>query len=76
MAKSELETRVAALELEVQELRLAAASVSPLKDWRRTVGAFGNDPIMKRIMKEALRYREENRKAARRARPKAKRRKA
>jgi len=75
MSTSNLEARVAALEQELQELRLATAGSPPVKDWRKTVGFFGNDPVMKRIMREALRYREESRKAVRRTRPKSKRRK-
>jgi hypothetical protein len=31
------------------------------KDWRRTIGMFDNDPIMKDILDEALRSRDEER---------------
>jgi hypothetical protein len=31
------------------------------KDWRRTIGMFDNDPIMKDIFDEAIRSREEER---------------
>jgi hypothetical protein len=75
MAKSDIESRVDALEREVQELRAAVIKPQPEKDWRRTVGMFGDDPVMRRIMKNALQYREDNRKAAKRSRSKAKRRK-
>lgn len=34
------------------------------KDWQRTVGMFRGDPIMKEVIDEALRLREEERKQA------------
>ena len=74
MSSVDLELRVAALEREIQQLRATVAAKPAEKNWRRTVGIFGNDPVMKRIMKEALRIRDENRKATRRPKSKAKRR--
>ena len=35
------------------------------KDWRRTVGMFKGDPIVKEMIDEALRMREEQRREAR-----------
>jgi len=35
------------------------------KDWRRTIGAFTDDEGMKRILRDALRLREADRKKAR-----------
>jgi hypothetical protein len=32
------------------------------KDWRRTIGMFDDDPVMKDVIEEALRCRQEERK--------------
>lgn len=69
MAEANLEQRVAALEQQVAELQAALIKGGRKKDWRRTIGMFTGDPVMKRIDKEARKYREEDRrKAHRRAR--------
>ena len=66
MSPATLEERVAQLERRLDELAQAkSASGSPPKDWRRTVGMFQGDPIMKEIIDEALRMREAERDAAR-----------
>jgi hypothetical protein len=70
MTQSLLEKRVAALEHEVADLK-AALVARPRKDWRRTIGVFGDDPGMMEIFHEAMKIREENR---RRTRPKSARR--
>lgn len=75
MGTNKLETRVAALEREVAELRSRRESEPRLKDWRRTVGMFGHDEFMQEVFAEALRYRERSRKAVRRSPAKSKRRK-
>lgn len=72
MPRTTLEQRVAALEREMAELRNARPAISHAKDWRRTIGMFDGDEVMKSILDEALKYREENRKQARR-RPAARR---
>ncbi len=36
-----------------------------IKDWRRTIGAFTDDEGMKEILREAIRFRELDRKKAR-----------
>jgi hypothetical protein len=61
-----LEQRVTALEREVAELKTTLANGSRVKDWRRTIGMFGDDPVMKEIFDEALRIREKDREKARR----------
>jgi hypothetical protein len=66
MAQPTLEERVAALEQQVRELREALANGAYQKDWRRTVGMFAGDEVMKRIDEEALKYREADRRKARR----------
>ncbi|MCY2994730.1 MAG: hypothetical protein NTY19_43745 [Planctomycetota bacterium] len=67
MAETTLEERVAKLEQRVDELVRAGAfqPQTPAKDWRRTVGMFRGDPIMKEITDGALLLREEERQLAR-----------
>ena len=67
MAKRTLEERVTRLEELVDGLAGGKApnSQTPCKDWRRTVGMFRGDPIMKEIIDGALRLREEERRIAR-----------
>jgi cell division protein FtsB len=59
----ELRQRVALLESQVAQL-LSKQPQLP-KDWRRTLGMFSGDEDMRRITDEALRYREQDREAAR-----------
>jgi len=61
---SSLEDRVARLERLVDELTRKSASDPRVKDWRRTVGMFEGDPIMKEIIEEGRRIREEDRRQA------------
>ena len=56
-----LEERVAALESQVDKLLAAQANGNKEKDWRRTLGMFTGDEVMRAIDEEALRYREEDR---------------
>jgi hypothetical protein len=66
MSQATLEERVARLEKRLDELIQDNSAGQPLrKDWRRTVGMFKADPIMKEIIDEALRMREEERREAR-----------
>jgi len=66
MTQTTLEERVARLEKRLDELvQERATERQPLrKDWRRTVGMFKGDPIMKEIIEGALRLREEERRQA------------
>ena len=66
MAKQSLEERVAALERELAELKVAVANGARQKDWRRTIGMFTDDPGMKRVFEEAMKLREADRARARR----------
>jgi hypothetical protein len=66
MPQRTLEERVAALEQQVAELKEALANGARQKDWRRTIGMFTGDEVMKRICDEALKYRERDRERARR----------
>lgn len=56
--------RVSTLEQEVADLREKFRS-RPFKDWRTTIGMFGNDPVMKQVLDEAAKYRERDRARAR-----------
>jgi hypothetical protein len=60
MATSSLEDRVKRLEALFASL---AISTTPgkKKDWRRTLGVFTGDEVMKRIDENALKYRKEDR---------------
>jgi hypothetical protein len=66
MARQTLEKRVAALERQVAELKVAVESKGRSKDWRRTVGMFSGDEVMKQIDEEARKIRETDRRRARR----------
>jgi len=66
MSPQQIEQRLARLESRVEELQAElAATKRPAKDWRRTIGAFTDDPGMQEILKGAMRLREEDRKRAR-----------
>ncbi len=59
-----LEERVTQLERFVDELRRRSDASVRKKDWRRTVGMFDGDPIMKEIIEEGRRIREEDKRQA------------
>ena len=67
MVERTLEERVARLEQRMDDLAASKATSfqPPAKDWRRTVGMFRGDPIMKQVIDGALRLREEERQLAR-----------
>jgi hypothetical protein len=75
MSRATLEDRVAILERQVAELRAAGTGANG-KDWRRTVGMFAGDEQMKEILDEARKYREADRRKARRRYAKPRTRKA
>ena len=66
MPQLTLEKRLAALESVVAELKGKPKPGSRKKNWRRTIGMFTGDQVMKRIDQEALKYREADRRKARR----------
>jgi hypothetical protein len=67
MATSSLEDRVKRLEILVASLS-APTKIGKKKDWRRNLGIFTGDEMMKRIDEQALKYRREDRKKVRRLR--------
>jgi hypothetical protein len=66
MSSATLEERVAALEHQVAALQVAVQQGGRSKDWRRTVGMFTGDELMKRIDEQARKFREADRQKARR----------
>jgi hypothetical protein len=65
MTSTTLEQRVAALEEQVRQLQESLAGSARAKDWRRTIGMFTGDEVMKQIDLEALKYREADRRKTR-----------
>ena len=65
MAEATLEERVATLEQLVAHLLQTTAQGERPKDWRRTVSMFDGDPIMREIIAEGRRLREEDRRQTR-----------
>jgi wyosine [tRNA(Phe)-imidazoG37] synthetase (radical SAM superfamily) len=61
MATGSLEDRVAALEAQVARLLAPHSNNDRPKDWRRTIGMFAGDEIMREIDEHARKYREEDR---------------
>lgn len=65
MPPQTLEDRMARVEKLVDELVQKSSSAEPPKDWRRTVGMFDGDPVMKEIIEEGRRIRELDREQTR-----------
>lgn len=61
MPETTLEERVIKLERLVDTLLQRVDIAAHKKDWRRTVGMFDGDPLMKEIIEEGRRVREEDR---------------
>jgi hypothetical protein len=57
-----LEQRIAALERQVTDLKAELGAGRRQKDWRRTIGMFSGDEVMKQIDDEARKFREADRK--------------
>ncbi len=66
MPETTLEQRVAALEKSMAQLLAQSGPDSRRKDWRRVVGMFADDAVMKQIDEEGRRIREEDRNEAER----------
>ncbi|MGO9467877.1 MAG: hypothetical protein ACLQIB_27325 [Isosphaeraceae bacterium] len=65
MPRATLEQRVAELERQVAALLASDGGTARAKDWRRTLGAFTGDDLMKQIFAEGRKIREAERKRAR-----------
>lgn len=66
MTQQTLEQRVANLERQVAELQQERTNGKPVgqpgsADWKSTIGMFDGDPVMKEIIDETLKIREEDR---------------
>jgi hypothetical protein len=76
-SNSALENRVSALERQVDELReQLQIQTDPAKrktNMDKVIGFFGDDPVMKRIFRNAEKFREDDRKKVRRKQPKTRR---
>jgi hypothetical protein len=71
MARITLEQRVAELERMFAALLANHGATSRAKDWRRTLGAFTGDEVMKEFFAEGRKIRQVERQRARSARRKA-----
>jgi hypothetical protein len=76
MTQPTLAERVTALEREVADLKAALTDGVRPKDWRRTIGMFSGDEVMKRIDEAARKFREADRRKARRRQTKGRQAKA
>lgn len=65
MTLEELTQRVTALERQVEGLRTEPSGGKRAKDWRRTVGMFAGDDLMRQVFAEAMLFREKDREKAR-----------
>ena len=61
MSTRSLEQRLTALEQEVAALKEALANGGRVKDWRRVVGMFEGDEVMKRLIRARLSHSREHR---------------
>lgn len=73
MARKSIEQRVATLESQMAQVKDQLADSNGDKDWRRTIGAFTGDDEMLKILRDAMKLREADRKAARTKKPKTNR---
>jgi hypothetical protein len=66
MSQASVEERISALERTVAQLVRSRETTSPVKDWKRTVGMFSGNELMKEIDAAGQKIREEDRQRARR----------
>jgi hypothetical protein len=62
MSRPSLEERVTVLEKQVGALLASREVKRGLKDWRRTIGAFTGDDLMKQVFEEGRKIRNADRK--------------
>ncbi len=58
-----IEDRIAVLESKVESILGARPLSTPLKDWRKTIGRFAGDELMKQIDAEGRKIRASDREA-------------
>jgi molybdenum-dependent DNA-binding transcriptional regulator ModE len=73
MSQTKLEERISALERTVAELVQSRRPRGRSKDWRRTVGIFSGNELMKEIDAAGQKIREADRQRARRPRVRSQR---
>ena len=73
MPEMTLEQRIASLEQKVAELERSMANGSPKRDWLSTAGTGTWDETAKRIDEAGRKWRESERRKARRKKPKVQR---
>lgn len=73
MEQAKLEERIAELERQVATLKAQVATLIKPNDWRSVVGMFAGDEVMKQILEQGRKIREEDR---RRTKPKPSKNKA
>jgi hypothetical protein len=66
MPQTKVEERISALERTVAELVQSRRSAGRVKDWKRTVGMFSGNDLMKEIDAAGQKIREQDRLRARR----------
>ena len=66
MSQASVEERISALERTVAQLVQSRETASLVKDWKRTVGMFSGNELMKEIDAAGQKIREEDRQRARR----------
>jgi hypothetical protein len=71
MVRKSIEQRVAALESQIAEIMRLFADGNGNRNWRRTIGVFTGDDDMLQILRDAMKLREADRKAARKKNPNA-----
>ena len=69
MAQKSIETRIATLESQIEEIRDQLASSNGTRDWRRSIGAFTDDDDMLQLLRDAMKLREADRKAVTKKKP-------
>jgi hypothetical protein len=62
MKPDQLETRLAAMEKQLADIRtLLEERLEPKRDWRNSFGAFTGDPVAKKVAEEIRKAREKDR---------------
>jgi hypothetical protein len=73
MAQKSIEKRIATLESQMEEIRDQLAGGNGTRDWRRSIEAFTDDDDMLQLLRDAMKLRDADRKAATKKKPKTNR---